>query len=55
MPDGQNHGPDSPMRDADGGAMSRDSILETIDAALAARTRGDKEAVAGFLAPRLNL
>ena len=31
--------------------MDRDAMLQTIDAAYAARQRGDKEAVAAFLAP----
>jgi ketosteroid isomerase-like protein len=39
MPDGQNQGPD------------RARILETVDGGLAARTRGDKEAMRAFLAP----
>jgi hypothetical protein len=38
-------------RDADGEASSRERMLATIDAPLDARTRGDKEAVAAFLAP----
>ena len=39
MPDGQNQGPD------------RARMLETVDGGLAARARGDKEAMRAFLAP----
>ena len=49
MPDGQNQGP--PAAAQAGASLGRDRILETIDAALAARTSGDKQAVAGFFAP----
>ena len=48
MPDGQNQGPDS-ARGETAGPLSRERILETVDAALAARTAGRD--VAHFFAP----
>ncbi|HEX8364632.1 MAG TPA: nuclear transport factor 2 family protein [Allosphingosinicella sp.] len=54
MPDGQNRGPDiagaaaAPRPD---GGPGRERMLATIDAALAARSRGDKGEVARYLAP----
>jgi ketosteroid isomerase-like protein len=48
MPDGQIQGPDT-AREAAGGTLGRERILEIVDAALAARTRGEE--VAHFFAP----
>ena len=50
MPDGQNQGPDTAFGAAASGPLTRERILATVDAALAARTRGDE--VAHFFAPR---
>lgn len=50
MPDGQNQGPDTAKGDATAaGPLGRERILETVDAALAARTAG--EDIAHFFAP----
>jgi hypothetical protein len=48
MPDGQNQGPDKAMGRA-AGPLDRERILEIVDSALAARTRGEE--VAHFFAP----
>ena len=51
MPDGQNQGPPSAPKAAPAAALGRERMLATMDEAIAARARGDKEAMRGFLAP----
>lgn len=51
MPDGQNQGPDTAAAPQPEGGAGREHMLATIDAALAARSRGDKQGVARYLAP----